>query len=70
MPLIERADADSAEASTPFMVARIMATGETELFATGAYRDHFVRQDGELRLRSRVAVCDSTRTDTLMALPL
>jgi anthranilate 1,2-dioxygenase small subunit/terephthalate 1,2-dioxygenase oxygenase component beta subunit len=70
IPRLGRADADSAEAITPFMVARIMATGETELFATGAYHDHFVRRDGRLCLRSRVAVCDSTRTDTLMALPL
>ena len=52
------------------MVARIMATGETHLFASGVYRDRVVRQDGRLRLRSRVAVCDSTVTDTLLALPL
>jgi 3-phenylpropionate/cinnamic acid dioxygenase small subunit len=70
IPLVERADAESAEASTPFMVARIMASGQTELFATGVYRDRFVRQGGELRLASRVAVCDSTSTDTLLALPL
>jgi 3-phenylpropionate/cinnamic acid dioxygenase small subunit len=70
IPLVERADADSAEACTPFMVARIMASGQTELFATGVYRDRFVRHDGELRLASRVAVCDSTSTDTLLALPL
>jgi 3-phenylpropionate/cinnamic acid dioxygenase small subunit len=70
MPLVLRADGDSAEASTPFMVARIMATGETDMFATGVYRDRFVRQEGQLRLASRVAVCDSTVTDTLLALPL
>ena len=70
IPLVERADAESAEASTPFMVARIMASGETALFATGVYRDRFVRQGGALRLASRVAVCDSTSTDTLLALPL
>jgi 3-phenylpropionate/cinnamic acid dioxygenase small subunit len=70
MPLVLRADAHSAEASTPFMVARIMATGETDMFATGVYRDRFVWQEGQLRLASRVAVCDSTVTDTLLALPL
>jgi anthranilate 1,2-dioxygenase small subunit/terephthalate 1,2-dioxygenase oxygenase component beta subunit len=69
-PLIRHADADSAEARTPFMVARIMATGETQLFATGVYQDHFVRRNGRLLLASRVAVCDSTVTDTLLALPL
>jgi anthranilate 1,2-dioxygenase small subunit/terephthalate 1,2-dioxygenase oxygenase component beta subunit len=70
MPLLLEAGAGAAEARTPFMVARIMATGETELFATGFYRDRFVKQDGRLLLRSRVAVCDSTVTDTLLALPL
>lgn len=71
LPLIEQTDGDdAAEARTPFMVARIMASGETALFATGEYRDRFVRQDGRLLLARRVAVCDSTVTDTLLALPL
>lgn len=70
MPLVQRADAELAEARTPFLVARIMATGQTEVFATGVYQDRFARQDGQLRLQSRVAVCDSTVTDTLLALPL
>jgi len=70
MPLIESADDDGAVARTPFMVARIMHTGETALFATGEYRDRFTRVDGKLLLAERVAVCDSTVTDTLLALPL
>jgi 3-phenylpropionate/cinnamic acid dioxygenase small subunit len=69
-PLIESADAGSASACTPFMVARIMGTGETVLFATGHYKDRFVMEAGRLLLAERVAVCDSTVTDTLMALPL
>ncbi|CAN5678749.1 aromatic-ring-hydroxylating dioxygenase subunit beta [soil metagenome] len=61
----------SIVARTPFMVARIMATGETLLFATGVYQDRFVTTpDGKLLLAERVAVCDSTVTDTLLALPL
>jgi 3-phenylpropionate/cinnamic acid dioxygenase small subunit len=70
IPLIESASKDGAEARTPFMVARIMATGETVLFATGVYRDSFVCTAGMLLLAERVAICDSTVTDTLMALPL
>lgn len=70
IPLLESADAAGARARTPFMVARIMHTGETVLFATGVYRDRFVREDGRLLLAERVAVCDSTVTDTLLALPL
>ena len=70
VPLVEAADDSGAVARTPFMVARIMATGETMLFATGEYRDRFVRSGGKLLLAERVAVCDSTVTDTLLALPL
>lgn len=70
MPLIEQADAAGATATTPFIVARIMHTGETSVFATGEYRDRFRLVDGKLLLAERVAVCDSTVTDTLLALPL
>lgn len=70
VPLVTEAGPAAAAARTPFMVARIMATGESQLFATGVYVDRFVREGGELLLASRVVVCDSTVTDTLLALPL
>ncbi|MES3000655.1 MAG: aromatic-ring-hydroxylating dioxygenase subunit beta [Pseudomonadota bacterium] len=70
VPLVEAADANSATARTPFLVARIMHTGETMIFASGEYRDRFVKIGGQLLLAERVAVCDSTVTDTLLALPL
>jgi anthranilate 1,2-dioxygenase small subunit/terephthalate 1,2-dioxygenase oxygenase component beta subunit len=70
VPLVEAADENSATARTPFFVARIMHTGETMLFASGEYRDRFVKTGGKLLLAERVAVCDSTVTDTLLALPL
>jgi 3-phenylpropionate/cinnamic acid dioxygenase small subunit len=70
MPLIESADDQGAVARTPFMVARVMHTGETTLYATGEYLDRFVREGGRLLLAERVAVCDSGVTDTLLALPL
>lgn len=70
IPVMLSANENSARAETPFMVARIMAGGETDLFATGVYRDRFIQQGGRLLLAERVVVCDSTVTDTLMALPL
>lgn len=70
VPMVESADANGAVARTPFIVARIMATGETLVFATGEYRDRFAVEGGKLLLAQRVAVCDSTVTDTLLALPL
>jgi anthranilate 1,2-dioxygenase small subunit/terephthalate 1,2-dioxygenase oxygenase component beta subunit len=70
MPVVESVDEQGAVARTPFLVARIMHTGETTLFASGEYRDRFRLVGGKLLLAERVAVCDSTVTDTLLALPL
>ena len=57
-------------AETPFLVARIMRDGTTDLFATGRYLDLLVEEAGALRFRERIAVCDSSRIDTLLAIPL
>jgi anthranilate 1,2-dioxygenase small subunit/terephthalate 1,2-dioxygenase oxygenase component beta subunit len=70
IPVVESCSPQGAVARTPFLVARIMHTGETMLFASGEYRDRFTMVDGQLLLAERVAVCDSTVTDTLLALPL
>ena len=55
---------------TPFLVARIMRDGTTSIFATGRYVDALVEEAGALRFRERVVVCDSSRIDTLLAIPL
>lgn len=55
---------------TPFLVVRIMRDGRMDLFATGRYVDVVVEVAGALRFRERVVVCDSSRVDTLLAIPL
>jgi anthranilate 1,2-dioxygenase small subunit len=55
---------------TPFIVARILLDGDTDLFATGVYRDQYVLDGGGAKLRERIVVCDSSRIDTLLAIPL
>jgi len=57
-------------AETPFLVVRIMRDGAMALFATGRYLDALVEDAGVLRFRERVVVCDSSRIDTLLAIPL
>ena len=69
-PLIDCESAQELQVETPFMVARIMAIGQTELFVSGVYRDTFVRADTGLCLSQRVVVCDSAVIDTLLAIPL
>ena len=61
---------DALRTETPFMVARIMHDGTTDLYSTGVYPDEFAQGVRPLRLRRRIVGCDSSRIDTLLALPL
>jgi anthranilate 1,2-dioxygenase small subunit len=71
LPFVELQPDGTAKVETPFMVARIMRDGTTDLFATGRYLDLFARDEaGALKLQERIVVCDSSRIDTLLAIPL
>jgi anthranilate 1,2-dioxygenase small subunit len=70
LPHIVTNGGDTAECETPFMVMRIMHDGQTAIFATGVYLDTYRSVGDELKFEKRLAVCDSSRIDTLMALPL
>ncbi len=60
----------TVRAETPFLVGRVMRDGTMDLFATGRYVDTMVDEGGTLRFRERLVVCDSSRVDTLLAIPL
>lgn len=60
----------TVRAETPFLVVRVMRAGTMDIFATGRYLDVLVDDDGTLRFRERIVVCDSSRFDTLLAIPL
>jgi len=70
MPSILSQNDGGARSETPFLVARIMRGGETDIFATGRYLDLYVLNGVSAKLAERIVVCDSSRIDTLMALPL
>jgi anthranilate 1,2-dioxygenase small subunit len=70
LPHILRSGNDEAESETPFLVVRIMHDGQTDIFATGVYLDTYRDVAGALKFVRRIVVCDSSRFDTLMALPL
>jgi anthranilate 1,2-dioxygenase small subunit len=70
LPNVTKNGGGEAESETPFMVVRIMHDGETSIFATGVYLDTYRASGGDLKLSRRIVVCDSSRVDTLMALPL
>src|SRR6476469_5331667 len=70
LPYIVGNGGDEAESETPFLVGRIMHDGQSDIFATGLYLDTYRAAGDALKFAKRLVVCDSSRIDTLMALPL
>ena len=69
-PWILAEDAAEVSSETSFFVARIMRDGATDVYATGRYLDVYRLNGGAPKIRERIVVCDSSRFDTLLALPL
>jgi anthranilate 1,2-dioxygenase small subunit len=67
---IVTSDANEAKSETSFFIARIMRDGTTDVYATGRYIDVYRLNGGAPKLKERIVVCDSSRFDTLLALPL
>ncbi len=71
MPALRKSEAGEIAAETPFLVVRTMRDGRMDLFAAGVYLDRVQADtDGKLRFAERLVVCDSSRFDTLLAIPL
>lgn len=70
LPLIRAEHAAELRAETPFLVVRTMRDGRMDVFAAGIYRDLVREEAGALRFAERIVVCDSSRFDTLLAIPL
>jgi anthranilate 1,2-dioxygenase small subunit/terephthalate 1,2-dioxygenase oxygenase component beta subunit len=69
-PLLSDAEKGMIAARTSFMVARVMHTGETILFATGHYEDRVALEDGKALFAEKSVILDSRQIDTLLAIPL
>ena len=69
-PLVTGEDKGVIAARTSFMVARVMHTGETMLFATGCYEDRIVIDGGKALFADKSVGLDSWQIDTLLAIPL
>lgn len=71
MPLVGAAKDGEINAEAPFLVVRTMRDGRMDLFAAGVYLDRLSEDaDGALRFAERLVICDSSRFDTLLAIPL
>lgn len=69
-PLVLERAGNQARVESPFIVVRIMRDGATLVFASGRYIDRLVLETGTLKFSERIVVCDSSNTDTLLAIPL
>jgi len=69
-PWIVSQETSEVRSETSFFVTRIMRDGTTDVYATGRYIDLYKLNGGAPKLRERIVVCDSSRFDTLLALPL
>ena len=69
-PFVVGEDGDGTRSETSFVVVRIMRDGMTDVFASGRYVDVVRLDGGDAKLAERIVVCDSSRIDTLLALPL
>jgi anthranilate 1,2-dioxygenase small subunit len=69
-PSILSEEGPQVRTETSFLVARIMRGGQTDIFATGRYLDLYRMTGEDAKLAERIVVCDSSRIDTLLALPL
>jgi anthranilate 1,2-dioxygenase small subunit len=69
-PWILSEDAEAVRSETSFLVVRIMRDGTTDVYASGVYLDRYALAGPSPKLTERIVVCDSSRFDTLLALPL
>lgn len=69
-PSIAEAEGGAIRSETPFLVIRIMRDGQSDIYATGRYLDVYRLIGQTPKLAERIVVCDSSRIDTLLALPL
>ncbi len=55
---------------TSYAVIRTMQEGDISVFSSGRYLDRIVFEDGVPYFTERIVVCDSSRIDTLIVIPL
>jgi len=68
--LILSADNGIVTAQSNYLVTRIMQDGAMSLFSTGRYLDRINLTGAEALFEEKLAIFDSRRIDTLLALPI
>ena len=69
-PCILSDDGGEVRSETSFLVLRIVQDGDSTIYASGRYLDVYAISGGGAELKERIVVCDSSRINTLLAIPL
>jgi anthranilate 1,2-dioxygenase small subunit len=69
-PCILSDDGTEVRSETSFLVMRTVQDGDSDIYATGRYLDVYAINDDIAKLNERIVVCDSSRINTLLAIPL
>ena len=56
--------------TTSYTVIRTMQEGDISVFSSGKYLDKVVLENSAPKFKERIVVCDSSRVDTLMVIPI
>ena len=69
-PVINEKSGTEYALQTSFVCFRTVQASGPEIFCTGKYLDKIIDDDGILRFKERIVVCDSERIDTLIVIPI
>ena len=69
-PCILSDDGAEVRSETSFLVLRTVQDGDSAIYATGRYLDIYAIGADVAKLKERIVVCDSSRINTLLAIPL
>jgi anthranilate 1,2-dioxygenase small subunit len=69
-PCILSDDGAEVKSETSFLVMRTVQDGDSQIYATGRYLDIYAISGDVAKLKQRIVVCDSSRINTLLAIPL
>jgi len=67
---IEASDEDSVSFSCNYLVINSNQMGQSLVYQTGRYRSRIVKRDGEWRFASKRCIFETSRVQTLLALPI
>ena len=67
---IKKAETDSVEFSCNYVVIRSNQAGQSFVYQTGRYHDRIVREEQAWRFAQKRAVFDTSRVQTLLAIPV